>query len=40
MSKNSAPLINQMQERIAQAKVELSKLADQIRTLTEAESQE
>ena len=40
MSKNSAPLINQMQERIAQAKIELSKLADQIRVLSEAESQE
>ena len=37
MSKNSAPLINQMQERIAQAKAELSKLADQIRTLSESE---
>ncbi len=40
MSKNSAPLINQMQERIAHAKAELSKLADQIRVITEAESQE
>ena len=37
MSKNSAPLVNQMQERIAQAKAELSKLADQIRTLSESE---
>ena len=40
MSKNSAPLINQMQERIAQSKVELAKLAEQIRVITEAESQE
>ena len=40
MSKNSAPLINQMQERIAQSKVELAKLAEKIRVITEAESQE
>jgi hypothetical protein len=40
MSKNSEPLVKQMQERIAQAKVELAKLADQIRAISEAESQE
>ena len=40
MSKSSEPLIKQMQERIAQAKAELAKLADQIRVITEAESQE
>ena len=33
MSKNSAPLIRQMQERIDQAKKELKELEDQIRTL-------
>ena len=40
MSKTSEPLIKQMQERIAQAKVELEKLAAQIRSLDAAESQE
>ena len=40
MSKNSEPLIKQMQERIAQAKVELNDLAAQIRALNEAETQE
>ena len=40
MSKNSEPLIKQMQERIAQAKVELNDLAEQIRALKEAETQE
>ena len=40
MSKNSEPLIKQMQERIAQAKAELNDLAAQIRTLKESETQE
>ena len=40
MSKNSAPLVKQMEERIAQSKQELKALADQIRVLTEAEEQE
>ena len=40
MSKNSEPLIRQMQERIDQAKVELNALAAQIRALKEAETQE
>ena len=40
MSKNSEPLVKQMQERIAQSKEELKALADQIRVLTEAEEQE
>ena len=40
MSKNSEPLIKQMQERIAQAKAELNELAAQIRALKEAETQE
>ena len=40
MSKNSAPLVKQMEERIAQSKEELKALADQIRVLTEAEEQE
>ena len=40
MSKNSEPLIMQMQERIAQAKAELNDLAAQIRALKEAETQE
>ena len=40
MSKSSEPLVKQMQERIAQAKAELAKLADQIRAISEAESQE
>ena len=40
MSKSSEPLIKQMQERIAQSKAELEKLAEQIRTISEAESQE
>ncbi len=37
MSKNSEPLIRQMQERIAEAKSELSALAEQIRNLSETE---
>ena len=40
MSKNSEPLIKQMNERIAQAKQELNALAEQIRVLNEAETQE
>ena len=40
MSKNSEPLIMQMQERIAAAKAELSDLAEQIRVLNTAEDQE
>ena len=40
MSKSSEPLVKQMQERIAQAKAELAKLADQIRKVAEAETQE
>ena len=40
MSKNSEPLIKQMQDRIAAAKVELADLASQIRALNEAENQE
>ena len=40
MSKNAEPLINQMQERIAQAKSELNSLADQIRALNEAETEQ
>ena len=40
MSKNSAPLVKQMEERIAQSKEELKALAEQIRVLTEAEEQE
>ncbi|MBO5815635.1 MAG: DUF349 domain-containing protein [Bacteroidales bacterium] len=40
MSKNSAPLVKQMEERIAQSKEELKALADQIRVLTESENQE
>lgn len=40
MSKNAAPLIQQMQERIAQAKAELMDLEQQIRALSEAEDQE
>ena len=40
MSKNSEPLIKQMQERIAQAKAELNDLATQIRTLKESATQE
>ena len=40
MSKNSAPLVKQMEERIAQSKEELKSLAEQIRVLTEAETQE
>ena len=40
MSKNSEPLVKQMQERIAQSKEELKALAEQIRVLTEAEEQE
>ena len=37
MSKNSEPLIKQMQDRIASAKSELSSLAEQIRNLAETE---
>ena len=40
LSKSSEPLVKQMQERIAQAKAELAKLAEQIRKADEAESQE
>ncbi len=40
MSKNSEPLVKQMQERIAQAKEELKALAEQIQALNEAETQE
>ena len=40
MSKTSAPLIKQMEERIAQSKAELAKLAEQIRKISDAESQE
>ena len=40
MSKNSEPLIKQMNERIAQAKQELEALAEQIRVMNEAEAQE
>lgn len=40
MSKNSEPLIRQMQERIAQAKDELKALAEQIQALNESEVQE
>ncbi len=40
MSKNSEPLIRQMNERIAQAKEELGALAEQIRVINEAEAQE
>ncbi len=40
MSKNSEPLVRQMQERIEQSKEELKALAEQIRVLTEAESNE
>ncbi len=40
MSKNSEPLVKQMQDRIAQAKAELKELAEQIRVLNEAETNE
>jgi len=40
MSKNSEPLVKQMQERIDASKAELKSLAEQIRLLTEAEEQE
>ena len=40
MSKNSAPLVKQMEERIAQSKEELKSLAEQIRVLTEVEDNE
>ena len=40
MSKNAEPLIKQMQERIAEAKSELNSLADQIRALNEAETEQ
>ncbi len=39
MSKNSEPLVKQMQERIAQAKEELKALAEQIRELNETETE-
>ena len=40
MSKNSEPLIRQMQERIAQVKEELKSIASQIQALNAAEEQE
>ncbi len=40
MSKNSEPLIRQMQERIAQAKEDLNSLAEQIRALNESEAEQ
>ena len=40
MSRNSQPLIDQMNERIAKAKEELKSLAEQIRVLDESEDQE
>ena len=40
LSKSSEPLVKQMQERIAQSKAELAKLAEQIRVISESESQE
>ena len=40
MSKNSAPFIKQMQERIAEAKEELKELERQIRALDEVEGEE
>jgi len=40
MSKNSEPLIRQMQERIAQAKEELRSIAENIKALDAAEEQE
>ena len=40
MSKNSEPLIKQMQGRIEEAKAELNALAEQIRVLNAAEEQE
>jgi hypothetical protein len=40
MSKSSEPLVKQMQERISQAKAELAKLAEQIRNISESESNE
>ena len=40
MSKNAEPLIKQMQDRIAEAKNELNSLADQIRALNEAETEQ
>ncbi len=40
MTKNSAPLVKQMEDRIAQAKEELKSLAEQIRVLNEADEQE
>ena len=40
MSKNSEPLIKQMNERIAQAKKELNDLKEQIRVLDSASEQE
>ena len=40
MSKSSEPLVKQMQERIAQSKAELAKLAEKIREIAEAESNE
>jgi hypothetical protein len=40
MSKNSEPLIKQMQERIESSKVELKALAEQIKALNESEDKE
>jgi hypothetical protein len=40
MSKNSVPLIKQMNDRISEAKKELNALAEQIRVLSAAEDQE
>ena len=37
MSKSSEPLVKQMQERIAQSKAELAKLAEQIRKISESQ---
>ena len=39
MSKNSEPLIRQMQQRIEQAKTELAAIADQIKKLKEKEEE-
>jgi type VII secretion effector (TIGR04197 family) len=40
MSKNSEPLVKQMQERIEQSKAELKSLADKIRQMDAEETQE
>lgn len=39
MSKNAAPLIKQMEDRIAKAKEELSKIAEQIRHISNEETE-